>query len=133
MTPHTTSISLPLALEDGNTTWDESGECAGLTIGDEDEMHTNDDVNAECIAPKFQTKLLGLSVYPADEVNPDGVFVGNVFVRNGARRMETGAFVSEGSPALIIDFWTVSDMPGGENSLVVVPIQMDRGTIWEQK
>ena len=63
-TPHTTSISLPLALEDGNMTWDESGECAGLMIGDEDETSMNDDANAECVAPKFETKLLGCRFIP---------------------------------------------------------------------
>ena len=58
-------------LKDGNMTWDEK-ECAGLVISDDDETMTNDDANAEFVAPKFETKLLGLSVYPADEVNPDG-------------------------------------------------------------
>lgn len=45
--------------------------------------------------------------------------------------METGAFVSEGSPALMLDFVTMNDMSAGENSGIVVPIQTDRGTIWQ--
>jgi hypothetical protein len=46
--------------------------------------------------------------------------------------METGAFVTEGSPAVKIDFRTASDTSGGEISGEVVQVQTDRGTIWEQ-
>jgi hypothetical protein len=45
--------------------------------------------------------------------------------------METGAFVSEGSPALMVEFVTASEMSAGENSGIVVPIKTDRGTIWQ--
>lgn len=147
-----------IALEDTDMTWNNltlSGECAGLVVSEEDETFVNDDANAEYVAPKFETKLLGLTVYPVDEVNPDGCInksdqctaihgkisatysgtnefgVSNYIINLLSSGMETGAFVSEGGPALMIEFRTASDMSAGENSGVVVPIQTDRGTIWQ--
>ena len=45
--------------------------------------------------------------------------------------METGAYLSEGSPALMLEFVTMSDMSAGDQSGIVMPIQTDRGTIWQ--
>ena len=48
-------------------------ECKGLVVSYENETFANDDViNLEFQTPVDETKLLGLTAYPADEVNPDG-------------------------------------------------------------
>jgi len=45
--------------------------------------------------------------------------------------MENGDFISEGGPALKLEFQTAVDISAGENSGIVVPVQTDRGTIWQ--
>jgi hypothetical protein len=56
-------------------TWNNStGECAGLIISEDNETSTNDGAKSEYDTPKFDTKLLGLTVYPPDEINDDGKF-----------------------------------------------------------
>ena len=45
--------------------------------------------------------------------------------------METGTFITEGSPALMLEFVSVLNESAGENSGIVVPVQTDRGTIWQ--
>ena len=47
-------------------------ECKGLVVSYENETFADDDVNFEFQAPTYETKLLGLTAYPADEVNIDG-------------------------------------------------------------
>lgn len=60
-------------LKDPDMTFDNStGGCAGLVASEEDETLATDDVNSEFQPPTFETKLLGLSEYPADAINPDG-------------------------------------------------------------
>lgn len=49
-----------------------TNECVGLVVSEEDESLLTDDANTDFQASTFETTLLGLSVYPADEVNPDG-------------------------------------------------------------
>jgi len=143
-------------LNDPNMSFNnDTKECAGLVVSEEDETDTNDDVNADFQAENSETKLLGLTIYPSDVVNPDGCInpsdqctaiigkmsatysgtnefgISNYIVNLLSEGMETGAFVSEGSPALMLDFVTMKDMSAGENSGIVVPIQTDRGTIWQ--
>lgn len=60
-------------LNDPNMSFNnDTNDCAGLVVSEGDETTMTDDVNAEYQAPQYGTKLLGLSVYPADEVNSDG-------------------------------------------------------------
>jgi hypothetical protein len=59
-------------------------ECAGLVVSEEDEAVTNDDVNADFQAENSGTKLLGLTIYPADVVNPDGEFMYKPSIGNSA-------------------------------------------------
>ena len=83
-----------------------------------------------CINPSDQcTSIHGKISATYSGTNEFGIsnYIVNV-LRTG---METGAFVSEGSPALMIEFVTLTDMSAGENSGIVVPIQTDRGTIWQ--
>ena len=62
-----------VVLNDSDMTFNTDGECAGLFISEQNETLLTDDANAGFqAATEDETMLLGLSVYPADEVNPDG-------------------------------------------------------------
>ena len=83
-----------------------------------------------CIYPSDQcTSIHGKISATYSGTNEFGI--SNYIVNELRTGMETGAFVSEGSPALAIEFVTQTDMSAGENSGIVVPIQTDRGTIWQ--
>ncbi|KAL7481229.1 hypothetical protein ACHAW6_006911 [Cyclotella cf. meneghiniana] len=143
-------------LSDPNMTWHNStGECAGLIISDADDISMNGDEKSEYDEPKFDTKLLGLTSYPSDEVNYDGCVnssdqctavhgkisatysgtnefgISNHIIDSLRSGMENGDFISEGSPALKLEFKTAVDISAGGNSGIVVPVQTDRGTIWQ--
>ena len=59
-----------------------TNECEGLVVSEVDEGSVNDAANTELI-PTSESRLLGLSVYPVDEVNPDGMWgrPGFLFIR----------------------------------------------------
>lgn len=84
-----------------------------------------------CINPSDQcTSITGKMSATYSGTNEFGI--SNYIVNLLSEGMETGAFVSEGSPALMLEFVTMNDMSAGENSGMVVPLQTDRGTIWAQ-
>jgi hypothetical protein len=65
-------------LNDPNMTFTNNNgtkECAGLVVSEEEETVTNDDVNTDFQTDNSATNLLGLTIYPADVVNPDGEFM----------------------------------------------------------
>eukprot|EP00956_Cyclotella_meneghiniana_P012241 scaffold17413_cov55-Cyclotella_meneghiniana.AAC.4 len=146
-----------VVLNDSDMTFNTDGECAGLFISEQNETLLTDDANAGFqAATEDETMLLGLSVYPADEVNPDGcinssdrctsingklsaTYTGNdefgittYIVDLLNEGMKTGAFLSDDHPALRINFVTVTEMDGNGQGGVVPPIKTDRGTIWQQ-
>jgi hypothetical protein len=72
-------------LNDPNMSFNnDTKECAGLVVSEEDETDTNDDVNADFQAENSETKLLGLTIYPSDVVNPDGEFMYSPSIGNSA-------------------------------------------------
>lgn len=65
-------------LNDPNMTFTNNNgtkECAGLVVSEEEETVTNDDANTDFQTDNSGTNLLGLTIYPADVVNPDGKFM----------------------------------------------------------
>eukprot|EP00804_Cyclotella_cryptica_P003979 CCRYP_013888-RA/>CCRYP_013888-RA protein AED:0.21 eAED:0.21 QI:0/0/0.5/1/0/0.5/2/134/438 len=135
-----------MVLSDPNMTWNNStGECAGLIVSEENETFMNDDAKSEYNTPKSDTKLLGLRcANPSDQctavhgkisatysgTNEFGI--SNLIIDLLRSGMENGQFITEGSPALMLEFQSAEDMSSGENSGIVVPVQTDRGTIWQE-